>query len=69
MAKSNGNGKQKSGERIAIVAGLRTPFAKSGTAYRDMSALDLGRTVVSEILARSELAHRRPGRSRCFRWY
>ena len=57
MAKSNGNGngKQKSGERIAIVAGLRTPFAKSGTAYRDMSALDLGRTVVSEILARSEL--------------
>lgn len=57
MAKTNGNGngKQKSGERIAIVAGLRTPFAKSGTAYRDMSALDLGRTVVSEILARSEL--------------
>ncbi|MEO6420551.1 MAG: acetyl-CoA C-acyltransferase, partial [Polyangiaceae bacterium] len=57
MAKSNGNGngKHKTGERIAIVAGLRTPFAKSGTAYRDMSALDLGKTVVSEILARSEL--------------
>jgi acetyl-CoA acyltransferase len=49
---TNGNGK---GGRVAIVAGLRTPFAKQGTAYRDLSALDLGRIVVSELLQRSEL--------------
>jgi acetyl-CoA acyltransferase len=42
-------------ERIAIVAGLRTPFAKQGTAYRDLSALDLGRIVVSELLQRAEV--------------
>ncbi len=43
------------GRRVAIVAGLRTPFCKSGTAYRDLSALDLGKAVVSELLARTEL--------------
>src|SRR5579884_382088 len=42
-------------ERIAIVRGLRTPFAKPGTAYRDMTALDLGTLVVRELLARAEL--------------
>jgi acetyl-CoA acetyltransferase len=42
-------------ERIAIVGGLRTPFARQGTAYRDMSALDLGKLVVRELLARAEL--------------
>jgi acetyl-CoA acyltransferase len=43
------------GRRVAIVAGLRTPFCKSGTAYRDLSALDLGRAVVAELLARTEV--------------
>ncbi|HUB05451.1 MAG TPA: acetyl-CoA C-acyltransferase FadI [Myxococcales bacterium] len=43
------------GRRVAIVAGLRTPFCKSGTAYRDLSALDLGRAVVAELLARTEI--------------
>lgn len=41
--------------RVAIIAGLRTPFAKQGTAYRDMSALQLGVKVVSELVARSEI--------------
>lgn len=45
------NGKR----RVAIVAGLRTPFAKQGSAYRDLSALDLGKMVVSELLQRSEV--------------
>ncbi len=40
------------GKRVAIVAGLRTPFAKQWTAYRDISALTLGQLVVSELLAR-----------------
>jgi len=43
------------GERIAIVSGLRTPFAKQSTAYRDLSALDLARLVVAELVARAEL--------------
>ena len=43
------------GRRVAIVAGLRTPFVKSGTAYKDLSALDLGKAVVTELLDRIEL--------------
>jgi acetyl-CoA acyltransferase len=43
------------GRRVAIVAGLRTPFARSGTTLRSVSAEDLGRAVVSELLARTEL--------------
>ena len=38
---------------VAIVAGLRTPFAKQSTAYKSLSALELGQTVVTELLARS----------------
>jgi acetyl-CoA acyltransferase len=59
MAKQSASSKQQApagnGDRVAIVRGLRTPFAKQGTAYRDLSALDLGRIVVSELLQRSEL--------------
>jgi acetyl-CoA acyltransferase len=39
--------------RVAVVAGLRTPFAKSGTHYAHLSALDLGKIVVAELLQRS----------------
>jgi acetyl-CoA acyltransferase len=45
----------RNGERVAVIAGLRTPFAKRATAYADLSALDLGRLVVKELLARAEL--------------
>ena len=45
----------KSGERIAIVSGLRTPFAKQATAYHGIPALDLGKLVVAELLNRSDL--------------
>ncbi len=60
-AEKNGNGSVHKTERIAIVAGLRTPFAKQGTAYKDLSALDLGKIVVSELLARAELDPREVG--------
>lgn len=40
-------------KRVAIVAGLRTPFAKQGTAFKDLSALDLGTAVVAELLQRT----------------
>ncbi|MET0790593.1 MAG: acetyl-CoA C-acyltransferase FadI [Polyangiaceae bacterium] len=49
MARSN------SDRRVAIVTGLRTPFAKQGTAYKDLSALDLGKLVVAELLQRTGL--------------
>jgi acetyl-CoA acyltransferase len=55
-AASNGNGTAvPRRERVAIVRGLRTPFAKQATAYKDMTALDLGKLVVRELLARAEL--------------
>ncbi len=42
-------------DRIAVVAGLRTPFARQATHYRTMSAIDLGRLVVRELLAQTDL--------------
>ncbi|HEV2720791.1 MAG TPA: beta-ketoacyl synthase N-terminal-like domain-containing protein, partial [Thermoanaerobaculia bacterium] len=39
--------------RVAVVAGLRTPFAKSGTHYASLSALDLGTMVVAELVQRA----------------
>ncbi len=42
-------------DRIAVVAGLRTPFARQLTAYADMNAMELGTMVISELLARTDL--------------
>lgn len=39
--------------RVAVVAGIRTPFAKSGTHYGHLNALDLGKLVVSELVQRA----------------
>jgi acetyl-CoA acyltransferase len=58
---SNGNGKAGPEGRIAIVAGLRTPFAKQGTAYKAQSALDLAKIVVAELLQRAELDPKQVG--------
>ena len=52
MAKSNAD------RRVAIVHGLRTPFAKQGTAYKDLSALELAKIVVAELLQRTGLEPR-----------
>jgi len=43
------------GRRVAIIAGLRTPFAKSGTTLKAVSAIDLGRAVVAELVERNNL--------------
>ena len=43
------------GRRVAIVAGLRTPFAKAGTVFKTVSAIDLGRLCVTELVERSNL--------------
>ncbi|QIZ77223.1 acetyl-CoA C-acyltransferase FadI [Ferrimonas lipolytica] len=47
--------KTAAGDRIAIVSGLRTPFARQATAFHGISALDMGKMVVSELLARTEI--------------
>jgi acetyl-CoA acyltransferase len=38
---------------VAVVAGLRTPFVRSGGDLKDLSAVDLGALVVNELVARS----------------
>lgn len=40
-------------EKIAIISGLRLPFAKQATAYQGIAAVDLGKAVVAELLSRS----------------
>jgi acetyl-CoA C-acetyltransferase/acetyl-CoA acyltransferase len=40
-------------EPIYIVDGIRTPFAKAGTTLADSEAVDLGKTVVRLLVARS----------------
>src|SRR4051794_3016772 len=49
MAETNG------GRRVAVVAGVRTPFARSGTVFRDVSAVALARHAARELLFRSEV--------------
>ena len=46
---------ESNAERVAVVAGLRTPFAKQLSAFRELSALDLANLVVSELLQRVDL--------------
>lgn len=47
--------KTRSGERVAVVAGLRTPFARQSTEFSQVPAVDLGKMVVSEMLARTDI--------------
>jgi acetyl-CoA acyltransferase len=49
------NGSLPPGRRAAVVAGLRTPFVKAGTDFKDLGAVDLGALVVNELVARSGL--------------
>ena len=41
--------------RVAVVAGVRTPFLRSGTDFKDMTAVELGSAVVKEIVARADV--------------
>jgi acetyl-CoA acyltransferase len=41
--------------RVAIVAGCRTPFVRSGGVYRDLTAVDLAAAAVRELLERTEV--------------
>jgi acetyl-CoA acyltransferase len=44
-----------SDRRVAIIAGCRTPFAKAGTALRDVTAVDLAKACIRELTERSEV--------------
>lgn len=55
MAGTNTSKSSSDRDRIAIVAGLRTPFQKQGTGFKSMTSVDLGTAVVSELLQRTEL--------------
>ncbi|HWA58653.1 MAG TPA: acetyl-CoA C-acyltransferase [Gemmatimonadales bacterium] len=44
-----------SSRRPVLVAGLRTPFAKSGTVFRNVTAVELARRVTQELLERTAL--------------
>jgi len=41
--------------RVAIVSGVRTPFAKSGTKLKHCSAVHLGASAMKEAMARADL--------------
>lgn len=57
------------GERVAIVAGLRTPFARQLTACKDLNAINLGVRVTNEWLSRFWAARSvMPTRSALRRW-
>src|SRR5687768_6062095 len=43
------------GRRVAVVAGVRTPFVKAGTAFKHISAIELGRLTVAELIQRASL--------------
>jgi len=44
------------GRRVAIVAGVRTPFTRAGTAFKTISAIDLGKLCVAELIQRTNLS-------------
>jgi acetyl-CoA acyltransferase len=54
----NQNGSPAPGRRAAVVDGLRTPFVKAGTDFRDVAAVDLGALLVNELVARSRISPR-----------
>src|SRR6266511_417325 len=43
------------GRRVAVIAGCRTPFCKSGTLLKDARAVDLARFAARELLERTSL--------------
>jgi acetyl-CoA acyltransferase len=41
--------------RVAVVAGVRTPFARAGTTLKNYTAIELGKLCVAELLQRANL--------------
>ncbi|AOE49320.1 acetyl-CoA C-acyltransferase FadI [Kangiella sediminilitoris] len=47
--------RSKKQDRVAIVSGLRTPFAKQATHFRGINAIELGKMVVNELIEKTDL--------------
>lgn len=43
------------GRRVAVVAGVRTPFTRAGTVFKAISAIELGKYCVAELIQRTNL--------------
>jgi acetyl-CoA acyltransferase len=46
---------QKNGRRVAVVGGCRSPFARAGTDFKNISPVDLARQAVVELVHRMNL--------------
>lgn len=55
MSNSHQKSSQKSSRDVVIVEGLRTPFVKSGDKLTSVHPADLGRVVLKEVIARTNL--------------
>lgn len=53
MAKKKAN--VSSARRVAVIDGIRTPFLKAGTGFKDQMAYDLGRYAVTGLMHKSGL--------------
>ena len=42
-------------KRVAIVEGIRSPYVKAGTDFKGLSSVDLGRSVLRELLERTAI--------------
>lgn len=61
MNSTNDGGQGHGRDRVAVVAGLRTPFTKAGTSLSSMRTVDLATAVVKELCQRSEIDPREIG--------
>ncbi|HEY4130051.1 MAG TPA: acetyl-CoA C-acyltransferase FadI [Gemmatimonadaceae bacterium] len=52
---SLGSAAGQGGRRVAIVAGVRTPFARAGTTLKHLTAIELGKLAVAELIQRTNL--------------
>ena len=50
-----GRKRVREGNRVAIVAGLRSPFARASGALRNLRSVELGTEVVKELVQRTDL--------------
>ncbi len=48
-------GSPRPGRRVAIIAGVRTPFARAGTLLKHLTAIELGKRCVAELIQRTNL--------------
>jgi acetyl-CoA acyltransferase len=44
---------------VVIIDGFRTPYAKAGTAFKDLHAVDLGAAIVKEVVSRTGIDRER----------